>query len=230
MMCHIKSVHRYFEQLSQVIAERTFQGDESLTGNVESSVTKCDSLLQKLQKRYSKFEKPSGDLRTRLEAACSRARYPFRKSTLEKIKENAEEIRDNISPVLQLLQLKDNKRIHDRTTEIKTLVEFVTARQIASNLRTWLNAPDATSNHYAACTKSHLGTGSWLLQSASFKSWLDSPNSFLWMNGFAGCGKSVLLSTVIQYTFHDRQHRRDTESVSSTSHSATNRSRILRQC
>ncbi|KAK5275777.1 hypothetical protein LTR40_012507, partial [Exophiala xenobiotica] len=109
-----------------------------------------------------------------------------------------------------LLQLKDHKRIHDKTTEIKTLVELVRAGQIASNLRTWLDAPDATTHHYAACAKSHPGSGSWLLQSAIFESWLDSPNSFLWLNGFAGCGKSVLLSTIIQHTFHDRQHHHDT--------------------
>jgi hypothetical protein len=140
----------------------------------------------------------------------SRALYPFKKSTLEKLKETADEIRHNISPVLQLLHLKDHKRMHDKTTEIQTLVELVRAGQIASDLRTWLNAPDATNNHYAACAKSHPGSGSWLLQSAIFESWLDSPNSFLWLNGFAGCGKSVLLSTVIQHTFHDRQHHHDT--------------------
>jgi hypothetical protein len=210
MMCHIESVHEYFQLLSQVIAERKSQGDESLTRSIESSVTRCDNLLQQLQKKYSKFERPSGDLCTRLKVTYSRALYPFKKSTLEKLKETADEIRDNISPVLQLLQLKDHKRIHDRTTEIKTLVELVRASQIASDLRSWLNAPDASSNHYAACAKSHPGSGSWLLQSAIFESWLDSPNSFLWLNGFAGCGKSVLLSTVIQHTFHDRQHHHDT--------------------
>jgi hypothetical protein len=39
-----------------------------------------------------------------------------------------------------------------------------------------------------------------------FITWLTQDNSFLWLNGFAGCGKSVLFSTVIQYIF---RYKRD---------------------
>ncbi|CAI7588667.1 unnamed protein product [Penicillium pancosmium] len=45
--------------------------------------------------------------------------------------------------------------------------------------------------------KRHKGTGEWFLQSDSFKNWLSTPNSFLWLHGLPGCGKSVLLSTAV---------------------------------
>lgn len=68
-------------------------------------------------------------------------------------------------------------------------------------------APDATSDHNAACEKHHTGTGIWSIESHYFKNWLMESNSFLWINGFAGCGKSVLCSTAIQSTFHEAQRR-----------------------
>jgi ankyrin repeat domain-containing protein 50 len=32
-----------------------------------------------------------------------------------------------------------------------------------------------------------------------------NPNTLLWLNGFAGCGKSVLCSTAIEHVFRHRQ-------------------------
>lgn len=79
------------------------------------------------------------------------------------------------------------------------------ACQISSTIRNWLGAPDAGVNHYAASTKRHPGTGIWLIKSSIFTSWLSQDNSFLWLSGFAGCGKSVLCSTAIQYSFRRTQ-------------------------
>ncbi|KAI1086511.1 hypothetical protein F5B19DRAFT_498274 [Rostrohypoxylon terebratum] len=43
-------------------------------------------------------------------------------------------------------------------------------------------------------------TGEWLLQDTKrFKPWLEEPDSFLWLHGIAGCGKTVLSSTIIDY-------------------------------
>ncbi|KAK3934067.1 hypothetical protein QBC46DRAFT_462808 [Diplogelasinospora grovesii] len=50
-----------------------------------------------------------------------------------------------------------------------------------------LKAPDAAINYKEACKKRHLDTGLWFL------------------NGFAGCGKSVLCSTAIQFAFRHRR-------------------------
>ncbi|KAI9927693.1 hypothetical protein MW887_002545 [Aspergillus wentii] len=41
-------------------------------------------------------------------------------------------------------------------------------------------------------------TGDWLLCSDEYKQWKATPGKFLWLYGPAGCGKSILCSTVIQ--------------------------------
>jgi ankyrin repeat domain-containing protein 50 len=60
-----------------------------------------------------------------------------------------------------VLQLGDRQKIQDDITELKLLLEVVSASQISSTIRDWLKALDATVNHNAACAKRHPGTGTW---------------------------------------------------------------------
>jgi hypothetical protein len=48
----------------------------------------------------------------------------------------------------------------------------------------------------------------WFVKGPIFATWLTQDSSFLWLSGFAGCGKSVLCSTAIQYTFRHKQSDR----------------------
>ena len=52
-----------------------------------------------------------------------------------------------------------HKRIQDDITEIRVLVDLVRTSRISLNVRGWLNAPDATIDHNAACAKKPPGTG-----------------------------------------------------------------------
>ena len=93
---------------------------------------------------------------------------------------------------------------------MELLLDLVRANHISENIRQWLQAPDPTANHHAACARKHVGTGAWFVESSAFQAWLIEENSFLWLNGFAGSGKSVLSSTAIQFAF---QHRRSDPSI-----------------
>jgi hypothetical protein len=56
----------------------------------------------------------------------------------------------------------------------------------------WLSITSSVSNYKAARDKHVAETGNWFLDSNAFKSWKTDPDSFLWIHGIAGCGKTIL--------------------------------------
>lgn len=201
-----------FQCLHKTLSDRNSHAeDRRLIKSIETSIGNCDELIQELKDEFQKFSKISSKgIIAAVKVAGRRATYPFRKSTLLKLEEDIDEIRANLSSALDVLQLKDNKRIQEDITEIKVLVDLVRTSQNSSNLRDWLNSPDATIDHNAACAKKHPGTGMWLVKSPQFSRWLMEENSIMWLNGFAGSGKSVLCSTAIQFAL---RHRRSDPNV-----------------
>lgn len=129
--------------------------------------------------------------------ATRRVTYPFHRDTLDKLNKNISEL---LLP-LSLLQQEMCRRDLETTKEIATLLR---ANQVSYEFRSWLNAPDAIFNFNEACDKKHENTGLWFVEGSTFSSWLEQRNSFMWLNGFAGTGKSVLCSTAIEHTVRQR--------------------------
>lgn len=197
----LESLAETFQSLEKALSSRTFQADQrGLVKSIETSMTKCDELVQELQDECQKFSKASSTgLKAAVKVAGRRVAYPFRQSTLQKLDEDIGEIRAHLSFTLNVLQLDDTQRLQDNVTGMKGILELVKTDQISSGLRDWLNAPDAFVDYNAACAKKYRGTGLWLLKSDEFSSWLEGENTIIWLTGFAGSGKSVLCSTAIQY-------------------------------
>jgi hypothetical protein len=72
--------------------------------------------------------------------------------------------------------------------------------KLKEQILSWLTAADPRSNHDRAYKSHKSGTGDWFTKSQKYQSWLAEPNSFFWLNGKAGCGKTVLSSTIIEST------------------------------
>lgn len=62
----------------------------------------------------------------------------------------------------------------------------------------WLSAPDPSTGYNKALTERHGGTGLWFVRSQTFDDCRAGPNSFVWVHGFPGCGKTILSSTTIE--------------------------------
>jgi hypothetical protein len=50
------------------------------------------------------------------------------------------------------------------------------------------------------------GTNDWFLSCEEFEHWIGIEKSFLWLSGFPGSGKTILMSTLIDYL---QQHTHD---------------------
>lgn len=75
---------------------------------------------------------------------------------------------------------------------------------IKSDLRTheikgWLDPSDPSTNANHARALHHKGTGAWLLVNPVFRSWYSGSRRHLWLHGLAGCGKTVLSTTVLDH-------------------------------
>jgi hypothetical protein len=195
------------ESLHKQLNNRKFQADEQdLLETIEGSIEVCEDSIHELQTKVEKFEKsPSDGIRATIRTTTRQLAYPFRESTLRKLDADIDEIVSHISLALQVLQQKDIGNVLDNIEDAKAVLDLVRGSQISSTIRDWLKAPDATVNFNEACKTKHPGTGLWFVKGSCFSTWLAKSKSILWLNGFAGCGKSVLCSTAIQHTFRHRR-------------------------
>jgi hypothetical protein len=82
--------------------------------------------------------------------------------------------------------------IHFAVETLKSDVHF-------ERLKQWLSPPDPSTNANEARKKRHQGTGAWFLTSKSFVEWKSGSRRNLWLHGMAGCGKTVLCSTILDH-------------------------------
>ncbi|KAG9499469.1 hypothetical protein J7337_007925 [Fusarium musae] len=85
-------------------------------------------------------------------------------------------------------------------SELRKMIEETQKDRNREKMLNWLCTVDTSVQYRAAREKYSSGTCNWLTQeSEDFKTWEQNPKSFLWLNGKAGAGKSILSSSVIKY-------------------------------
>ncbi|KAJ7592139.1 hypothetical protein C8J56DRAFT_932629 [Mycena floridula] len=71
-------------------------------------------------------------------------------------------------------------------------------KETREKLDKWLKPVDIRDSQRNASEKRHGNTGQWFIESSDFKTWVETPSSFLWLHGISGSGKTVLSSTIIR--------------------------------
>lgn len=69
---------------------------------------------------------------------------------------------------------------------------------ISEKISRWLRPSDPSTNYRRALQKRQDDTGNWFLKGEILQAWVDGRNHFLWLHGLAGCGKTVLFTSVIK--------------------------------
>lgn len=202
--------------------------NNDLDGEKRDRVRRClqdsEQALRKLSEKLTKLRKhgqPQG-LREKAWAELQRAWYPFRASTLAKLREIVADARERLKLAISVLHLdisatsqrilKDvaghTAQLVHRTGAMETSLSRMTTQtqQILDTQRSdrfqkvksWLSAPDPWTNHSAARKRHEPDTGTWLLRSNEYQKWKAGEIRHLWLYGQAGCGKTVLCSTVVE--------------------------------
>ncbi|CAI7592328.1 unnamed protein product [Penicillium pancosmium] len=100
--------------------------------------------------------------------------------------------------VLQLVQQQVDS-VQQTTAATKVTTDSIRTDQRTDKIRRWLCPPDPSTNANHARKLRHEGTGAWLLENPVFQSWHSGSHRHLWLYGLAGCGKTVLSTTVLDH-------------------------------
>lgn len=72
----------------------------------------------------------------------------------------------------------------------KVCYEILTSR--SDEILRWLSSTDPSINQNAARGSHEPQTGKWFICGREYSHWKETPQSFLWIHGIAGCGKTVM--------------------------------------
>ncbi|KXX77180.1 Ankyrin repeat domain-containing protein 50 [Madurella mycetomatis] len=148
----------------------------------------------------AKLEMPSWQTHSRRRrSAASAVGWPLKEDEAKKELEKMKSFREHLSDAMQVDTLQavlENQRL------LMELIRSWSIKATSDNRREvyrWLAAPDPSSNYHAALKKRNAATGTWFVWSQPYINWVQTPNSFLWLHGIAGCGKTILTTTAIEH-------------------------------
>ncbi|KAH0538579.1 hypothetical protein FGG08_004829 [Glutinoglossum americanum] len=227
MYSSVEALTRAFTLLRLSIDNKAFSHD--VIARVKESTTSCESGIESLRKRLEKVNlTPLSDgRREKAEAQYGRAIYPFKESTLAKLKETAIELQDHLSLAIDVLQLDastvslqkldclkgqltvvstDVESLRGHVTEVSAGVDALASVQLDEHL---LKIYDWLSPLTGEFEKKQLdvfnlkgrqdGAGNRLVETDEFKNWLNGTGETMWCPGLPGAGKTVLVSFIINF-------------------------------
>ena len=220
----LRSAHDAVANLTELLALlKACLGDEKVAEEKKAQVRKylqeCHAGLSQLAQKSQelrKYDEQSDSFRQRALAKVQKAWYPVRgKNALAEARKTVDGLREQLELAVHVLQLDvsadslctlkqvatDASQAAIRTAKIEAQNERVLAAQQADKydkIAAWLSPPDPWTNHQSARQRYEPQTGLWLLQSEKYVKWKAGDRRHLWLYGKAGCGKTVLCSTVIE--------------------------------
>ncbi|PGH16886.1 hypothetical protein AJ80_05030 [Polytolypa hystricis UAMH7299] len=141
-------------------------------------------------------------LKDKLEVASKRGglrrlAWPFREKEVTKLVEAIERQKSMLELALTVGNTAVGISTHESVHELRREFADSQSEERRKKILNWLSVTDPSTNYIAARSKHEVGTGDWFLNGSRFEKWKAAPNSVLWLHGKAGCGKSILCSSII---------------------------------
>ena len=200
----IEELSKTLRLLKIALEYKDFNGEiaDRVRDSIESTRESLASLENKLEK--VRIVPSQNDWKDKAKAQFRRTLYPFKESTLAKLRELSSEARDNLSLVLNLLQIDASAaslkkldflgqqtasvsesvesistKVHDiagHTKETERLIDSLALYEKSKELRLWLSGEfDSTQKLEDVWKSRSPGTGQWFFQSQIFRAWLEGP-------------------------------------------------------
>ena len=117
----IASLTVTLEHILNVVEKRTIQ-DESIEQHVSNILAQCSKGIKALSEELNRFENypESADIRAKIRSHLRRLYYPFKEGTLAKLRGSVQDIRDDLVPALEVLQVKQLSDLAAETRNLTT--------------------------------------------------------------------------------------------------------------
>ncbi|EXM14214.1 hypothetical protein FOTG_17372 [Fusarium oxysporum f. sp. vasinfectum 25433] len=122
----------------------------------------------------------------------------YAKDLLRQIPPSKVEAEKPVSEVLHSIESTGNATKH--------AVMSIASDHRFAKIERWLSPPDCSTNANLARKCRHPGTGAWLLNSPAFQEWKLGTRQHLWLYGLAGCGKTILSTTILDHLLQIDTH------------------------
>ena len=115
----IASLTETLQLVSRVVKNKKGQGDP-VEQQINSIVVRCLTGIEDLSKELERFEKypESADIRSKSKSHMRRLYYPFKESTLAKLRDSVQDVRDDLVPALAVLQVEQLSGLEEETNNV----------------------------------------------------------------------------------------------------------------
>ncbi|KAG1793063.1 uncharacterized protein HD556DRAFT_517086 [Suillus plorans] len=134
----------------------------------------------------------------------SRLTWPFKEKEAGAIIDRLKNYCGEIAKILAIDTWNTLKEVKHEIQQVNwTLQEHSAAQKVREQakerrkLLEWMNPVSCEEKHATSRGQRNLGTGCWIFQNDQFVAWNNSYRAFLWLNGQAGHGKTILTSAVV---------------------------------
>ncbi|CAG8961467.1 hypothetical protein HYFRA_00013919 [Hymenoscyphus fraxineus] len=226
MVSALKSLTGTLETLKDPI--RTTSFSKKQIENISSKIEDCEESIMEFSEVLGKIKESDvpGTAGTRnigfsekFKEVKGRLVYPFRESTILKLQESIGHVNSNLA-----LAMQNRQSLCLMKNLIISLVEWITwslVKQVRSTpshhkkrvadgricedektqtILNWMSTLDHNSKQEETFSRREEGTGLWLFETQEFNDWVNGKNKVLWASGGPGAGKTILASSVVNYT------------------------------
>lgn len=178
------------------LVEKSEAGDASDLSTFEllarpgGPLLSCQTELERLK---TKLEPEKGWRKVRQSLV-----WPLKEGEMKKALGSLERLKSTMSLALSTDHATLALAIRDDVEDLTQLFQRHSTDLKRQDIHKWLAAPDPYANHVASRKKRQPKTGDWFITGKSYERWLTQSDSFLWLYGIPGSGKTILCSTIIE--------------------------------
>ena len=200
----ILSLQRVLEKVARLVDEPNASKFSTLVllKDTNGPAEKCSAQLAEIQRKLHH--------QGMRKAGWRALSWPFKSKELKETLLELERYKSAFMLALNADQATMTVSIDSGVTSLRK--DFATARlddveekerdrqnAIRKEVIAWLSMTDPSTNHLEQRRKHQAMTGDWFVQGQELLEWHKTPNSFVWLHGTSGCGKTVLSSTIIEH-------------------------------